>query len=111
METQTTQANPQDPKNELHLFKLRAEYSRQQLIEACQSAVQCLERFAANARGHVERAAELDPAQLVDLPSRVLSECVWGSANASSAPSTATQSLVAYTTALREIQARKEAVR
>ena len=93
------------------VFEHEAKRRREDVIDACQRAVECLERFAAEARREVERAADLDPARLVELPGKVLRASAWGSANAASELDTATRMSAAYLNALGRLEARKEVAR
>jgi hypothetical protein len=55
---------------------------RAEVLAACRRAVSCLERFAADARREVERAADRDPTRLVALPVELLSLSEAGATNA-----------------------------
>lgn len=93
------------------VFEHEAKRRREDVIEACQRAVECLERFAAEAKREVERAADLDPERLVELAGKVLRASAWGGANAASELDTAARMAAAYLHALGRLEARKEAVR
>jgi hypothetical protein len=112
METPTNERRPtSDLMNDPRVLEHEAKRRREDVIEACQRAVECLERFAADARREVERAADLDPARLVELPGKVLRASAWGAANAASEIDTATRMAAAYLNALGRIEARKEVAR
>jgi hypothetical protein len=111
METQASQPKQPALNDDLRAVEYEAKRRREDLLEACRRAVECLERFAADARREVDRAAELDSARLVDLPDHVLSASAWGSANAATELSSATRMAAAYMNALGELEARKGAGR
>jgi hypothetical protein len=97
-----------DMTDDPRVFEHEAKRRREDVIEACQRAVECLERFAAEARREVERAADLDPERLVELPGKVLRASAWGGANAASELDTAARMAAAYLRALARLKAKKE---
>ena len=68
MKTEADQPQKTDIDNELRVAEHMAKRRREDLVDACRRAVECLERFAAEARRELERAPELDPTRLVALP-------------------------------------------
>ncbi len=111
MENQTNQPGWSE-NGDLRILEYRMELSRTGMLDACRLAVECLERFAAQARREFERWSELNPTQLADLPGKVLAASVWGAANAASELSRAAQEGAAYMHALGNLEARRaEALR
>jgi hypothetical protein len=107
MTTEATQQKKTDLDNELRIAEHTAKRRREDIVEACRRAVECLERFAADARRHVERAAELDPTRLIALPGEVLSQSAWGAANAATELSSASRMAAEYMNALGVIEGLK----
>jgi len=81
--TTNEQRKTPDLADDPRVFEHEAKRRREDVIEACQRAVECLERFAAEAKREVERAADLDPERLVELPGKVLRASAWGGCGAS----------------------------
>lgn len=109
METPTNERKPvTDLERDPRVFEHEAKRRREDVIGACQRAVECLERFAADARREVERAADLDPERLVELPGKVLRAAAWGAANAASEIDAASRMAAAYLRALARLEARSE---
>lgn len=104
MKTEAIQPKKTDLDNELRIAEHTAKRRRDDIVEACRRAVECLERFAAEARRHVDRAAELDPTRLIALPGEVLSQSAWGAANAASELSSASRMAAEYMNALGVIE-------
>jgi len=107
METEAKQPRKTDLDNELRIAEHAAKRRREDIVEACRRAVECLERFAADARRHVERAAELDPTRLIALPGEVLSQSAWGAANAATELSSASRMAAEYMNALGVVEGLK----
>jgi hypothetical protein len=107
METEAKQPRKTDLDNELRIAEHAAKRRREDIVEACRRAVECLERFAADARRHVERAAELDPTRIIALPGEVLSQSAWGAANAATELSSASRMAAEYMNALGVIEGLK----
>jgi hypothetical protein len=106
MEAQTTQETTKTEAT-LRSAEHSAAKDRERVIEACRRAVATLEDFAAMARREVERAAELEPHELADLPSTVASQSAWGAANAASELRTAIRLAAQYTNTMGLIEALK----
>lgn len=113
METQANQTEKQDLNNALRSAEYTTKRRREDILEACLRAVDCLERFAAEARRAVERAMEtstegarirgdkdFDPNRLIALPGEVLSQSAWGAANAATELSSASRMAAEYMNAL-----------
>jgi hypothetical protein len=116
MPTETNEMRTTNLDNDLRVAELRAaeraaKRRRADLLDACRRAVECLEHFAAEARSRLERAAELEGARLLELPSDVLSATTWGAANAASKLSGAPQVAAEYMNALAEVDALKGGTR
>jgi hypothetical protein len=111
METQTNQTQSTDAEKERRAAEYVAKRRREDLLEACRRAVECLERFAANARRDLERAAEVEGPGLLDLPGQVLSQSAWGAANAASELSSASRIAGEYMNALGTLEALKGGAR
>lgn len=111
MQNETNQTNTNQTKQPLETELRYAAYSvqrsREDILDACRRAVECLERFAAGARREIERGAELDPARLAALPGAVLSAGAWGAANAATELSSATQMVAKYMQSLARFEALK----
>lgn len=108
MDTQPAQKETRD--DDLRLSEYAAKRRREDLLDTCRRAVECLERFAAQARLEVERA-EADPSRLIALPGEVLSAATWGAANASSELTSATRIAAEYVTAVATVEALKGCAR
>ncbi|MBK7537595.1 MAG: hypothetical protein IPI49_19930 [Myxococcales bacterium] len=89
-----------------NLLTFTAECRKAELLDACRRAVDCLERFAAQARRELEQAAA-DPSAVVRLPGKLLHACAWGSANASTELSTATTIVAEYMRATVTVEERR----
>ena len=111
MDTQTTQPAMNELDNERYMAEYLAKRRGEDLLAACRRAVECLERFADQARRGLEQAGDLDPARLLALPGDVLSASTWGAANASSELSSATRIAVEYMNALGALEALKGGAR
>ena len=109
--TATNETKKTDIEHERRAAEYAAKRRREDLLEASRRAVECLERFAADARNKLERAAELEGSQLVELPGQVLSASAWGAANASSELSSAVRIAAEYMNALGVVEALKGSAR
>lgn len=107
MQNETNQTQKTDAEKERRAAELIAKRRREDLIEACRRAVECLERFAADARRELDRAAEVEGPDLLNLPGRVLSASAWGAANASSELSSASRIAAEYMNALGALEVLK----
>jgi hypothetical protein len=107
MKTEANQTKKTDLDDELRIAEHTAKRRREDIVEACRRAVECLERFAADARRHVERADELDPSRLIALPGEVLSQSAWGAANAATELSSASRMAAEFMNALGVIEGLK----
>lgn len=107
----TDEQKKPDLTDDPRVFEHEAKRRREDVLEACRRAVECLERFAAEAWREVERAGDLDAERLVELPGKVLRASAWGGANAASELDTAARMAASYLRALARLEGRKEAVR
>jgi hypothetical protein len=107
MKPEATQPEKTDPATEIRIAEHTAKRRREDIVEACRRAVECLERFAADARREVERAGEFDPSRLISLPGDVLAKSAWGAANAASELSSATRMAAEYMNALGVVEGLK----
>lgn len=120
MQDETNQMPETVFNKELRSAEWAAKRRREDILEACLRAVECLERFAADARRAVERAGQtsteaarirgdkdFDPMRLVSLPGEVASQSAWGAANASSELSGASRMAAEYMHALGVIEGLK----
>jgi hypothetical protein len=108
METEASKLDC-DSEGYLRVLENRVKRSREAMLEACRSAIECLERFAADARRELERSSELEPVKIVDLPGKVLAASAWGAVNAASELSRAQHEAAICMKALGELEARKAA--
>lgn len=111
MHTETNEMTKTDVDDELRTAQRTAKRRRADFLEACRRAVECLEHFAAEARNRLERAAELEGAQLLELPGDVLSAGAWGAANASSKLGSVSRVAADYMNALAQAEALKGGTR
>jgi len=124
MQTETSEPNTMDINNEIRIAAHTAKRRRDDILEACLRAVECLERFAADARRAVERAAQtsteaarirgdkdFDAARLIALPGEICSQSAWGAANAASELSSASRMAAEYMNALGVIEGLKGGAR
>lgn len=111
MKTEADQPQKTDIDNELRVAEHMAKRRREDIVDACRRAVECLERFAAEARRELGRAPELDPTRLVALPGEVLSQSAWGAANAATELSSASRMATEYMNALGIVEGLKGVAR
>jgi hypothetical protein len=107
MDSEATKEKKTNLEHERRAAEYVAKRRREDLLETCRSAVECLEPFAADARRKLEHAAELEGARLVELPIQVLSASTWGAANASSELGSASRIAAEYMNALGVLEALK----
>lgn len=111
MQNDTNRTQKMDTDKERRGAELIATRRREDLLEACRRAVECLERFAADARRELDRAAEAEGPDLLNLPGQVLSASAWGAANAASELSSASRIAAEYMNALGALEVLKRGAR
>ncbi len=109
MHNETNQTQKSDAENKRRAAEYAAKRRREDLLEVCRRAVECLERFAASARRDLDRATEVEGADLLNLPGEVLSASAWGAANVSTELTSAARIAAEYMNALGALEALKTA--
>jgi hypothetical protein len=105
MKTETNQTQDMNLEDKLRAVEFIANCRREELFEACRRAVECLERFAADARRELDRATAFKGLDLLELPGKVLSASAWGAANVSSELRSTSRIGVEYMNALGTLKA------
>jgi hypothetical protein len=106
METEASKLD-WDSEGHLRVLERQVTRSRKDMLEACRRAIECLERFAAEARRELERSSELEPVKIVDLPGKILAASAWGTVNAASELSSAQHEAAICMKAMGELEAKK----